>query len=91
MEDLERVQARLSNIESVRPILSALRTVSLGRWQTAQHQQRAARQYRQQLQTILFWLVAELRLSVQSARRQAITRETQALAVGAGLLEHFST
>jgi F0F1-type ATP synthase gamma subunit len=31
-------------------------------------------------------LVAELRLTVQTARRQAITRETQALAVGAGLL-----
>lgn len=59
MEDLERVQARLANIESVRPILSALRTVSLGRWQAAQHQQRATRQYRRQLRTILFWLAAQ--------------------------------
>ena len=35
MADLERIQARLSNIQNVEPILSALRTISLGSWQAA--------------------------------------------------------
>ncbi len=34
-QDIERVQARLSNIHTVEPILVALRTISLGSWQMA--------------------------------------------------------
>jgi ATP synthase F1 gamma subunit len=33
--DIERVQNRLSNVQSVEPLLGALRTISLGAWQIA--------------------------------------------------------
>jgi len=35
VEDVERAQARLDHIRTVEPILSALRTISLGSWKTA--------------------------------------------------------
>ena len=53
MEALDRAQTRLSNIQSVQPILSALRTISLGSWQAAQKQQRVAQLYHSQLQAML--------------------------------------
>jgi F-type H+-transporting ATPase subunit gamma len=53
MEDPERAQTRLSNIQSVQPILGALRTISLGSWQAAQKQQRVARFYQSHLQAML--------------------------------------
>jgi len=36
-------------------------------------------------------LIEEMMMAVQTARRQAITRETQELAVGAGLVGRRST
>ncbi len=53
MEDLERVQTRLENIRTVEPILSALRTISLGSWQAAQKQQTAIQRYTRQLLKVL--------------------------------------
>lgn len=53
MEDLERVQARLENIRTVEPILSALRTISLGSWQAAQKQQASVQRYTQRLLKVL--------------------------------------
>jgi len=53
MEDLERVQARLENIRTVEPILSALRTISLGSWQAAQKQQASVQHYTQRLLKVL--------------------------------------
>jgi F-type H+-transporting ATPase subunit gamma len=53
MQTLAEVQARLNNIQSVKPILSALRTISLGRWQAAKKNYQAAERYQQRLLTLL--------------------------------------
>ncbi len=53
MEAVERVQARLTNIRSVEPILEALRTISIGSWQAALKQQARLREYESHLQAVL--------------------------------------
>lgn len=60
MESTERIQARLNNIQSVQPVLSALRTISLGSWQLARKQHRAARQYQQRLLQLTPWVLPHL-------------------------------
>jgi F-type H+-transporting ATPase subunit gamma len=60
MEDIERVETRLENIRSVEPILGALRTISLGAWQSAQKQQQVVRQYTARLLAVLADLLPHL-------------------------------
>jgi F-type H+-transporting ATPase subunit gamma len=60
MEDLERAQARLDNIRTVEPILSALRTISLGSWQAALKKSTSVRQYGERLTAMLPLLVPHL-------------------------------
>lgn len=60
MEDIERVETRLENISSVEPILGALRTISLGAWQSAQEQRKVVRQYTERLLVVLAHLLPHL-------------------------------
>jgi len=60
MEDLERVQSRLKHIRTVVPILSALRTISLGSWRAALRQSASVRRYGERLTAILPLLVPHL-------------------------------
>jgi F-type H+-transporting ATPase subunit gamma len=60
MEQLERLTGRLDNIEAVEPILSALRTISLGSRLQAMNRQRAVDRYRQQLLPVLGQVVQQL-------------------------------
>jgi F-type H+-transporting ATPase subunit gamma len=60
MEELERAQARLDNIRTVAPILSALRTISLGSWKAALRQSTSVRRYGERLTTMLPALVPHL-------------------------------
>ena len=53
MADLERIQTRLSNIQNVEPILSALRTISLGSWQAALNQRSRVQTFGLQLTQLL--------------------------------------
>lgn len=68
MEELERVQERLGNIRAVEPILSALRTISLGSWRAALRQLGGARRYSERLLSILPLLLPAL--DVPPAPRQ---------------------
>lgn len=52
-QDLERIQSRLDNIRSVGPILSALRTISLGSWQMALNRVRGLEEYSARLLELL--------------------------------------
>jgi F-type H+-transporting ATPase subunit gamma len=52
-ENVERAQTRLSNIRSVQPLLRALRTISLGSWQSALKQQQNMKIYRQKFAVML--------------------------------------
>ncbi len=61
MDSLAEIQSRLTNIRSVLPILSALRTISLGSWQTAQRQRRVQQSYEAGLLAMLAQLWPRLR------------------------------
>lgn len=60
VEELERAQARLDHIRTVEPILSALRTISLGSWKAALKRSTGVRQYGERLTAILSLLVPHL-------------------------------
>lgn len=53
MEDWKRAQTRLDNIRSVQPILSALRTISLGSWRMALRKRDNAQRYVARLESML--------------------------------------
>jgi len=53
MEEIERLRARLDNIQAVEPILSALRTISSGTRMTALKRMESAEQYQQGLAHIV--------------------------------------
>ena len=53
MQDLEQAENRLDNIRIVEPILSALRTISLGSWQAALKRKDGARRYAERLAVTL--------------------------------------
>jgi F-type H+-transporting ATPase subunit gamma len=51
--DTERAESRLRNIRKVKPILAALRTISLGSWQMARNRRSAPQQYADYLAQLL--------------------------------------
>lgn len=53
MDGSERIQARLENVETVRPILSALRMIALGSYQNARRRQRSVAGYVARLGEVL--------------------------------------
>lgn len=59
-EDFERVGQRLNNISTVKPILGAMRTISLGSWQSALKKQESLLAFDQNFQNILTLLVTKL-------------------------------
>lgn len=61
MEDLERTETRLDNIRTVEPILSALRTISLGSWQAALKRKDSVRRYEERLTAMLPALLPHVR------------------------------
>jgi F-type H+-transporting ATPase subunit gamma len=60
MEELERAQTRLDHIRTVVPILSALRTISLGSWQATLKQRTSVQRYGERLTAMLSLLVPHL-------------------------------
>jgi F-type H+-transporting ATPase subunit gamma len=53
MQDLEQAENRLDNVRIVEPILSALRTISLGSWQAALKRKDGAHRYAERLEATL--------------------------------------
>ena len=68
MEDLERIEERLDNIRSVKPILAALRMIALGSWQAALKRQGSVQAYGAQLLDILPTLLPHLRVRTRHPR-----------------------
>lgn len=80
MTDLDNVQARLKNLRTVEPILSALRTISLGSWRTTSRRRTYVRAYAERLTAIIQMLLPVLpgaagRLSQGDQATQASTPE----------------
>jgi F-type H+-transporting ATPase subunit gamma len=100
MEELERAQTRLDHIGTVAPILSAMRTISLGSWKAAIKQSTSVRRYEQQLTAILPALVPHLAASrngwppTRRARQEDVStpRQIAVLVVGSerGLCGRFN-
>lgn len=66
-ENLERAEDRLHNIQTVEPILSALRTISHSSWQSSRWKLRELRQYRQRLLDLIAYILPTIkRLSLNS-------------------------
>jgi F-type H+-transporting ATPase subunit gamma len=97
MEDLERAETRLDNIRTVEPILSALRTVSLGSWQAALKRKDSMRRYEERLAATLPPLLPHLPADRRTARLPLGEKEEEmriaALVVGSerGLCGRFNT
>jgi len=96
MEDLERAENRLDNIRTVEPILSALRTVSLGSWQAALKRKDSMRRYEERLAATLPALLPHLPADRRTARSPLGEKEEEmriaALVVGSerGLCGRFN-
>lgn len=90
-QDLDRAQDRLENIRTVVPLLGALRTISLGSWQTALKQKTSARRYGEQLRAILPLLLPHLPMGGRGQRESSPTRVV-ALVMGSerGLCGRFN-
>lgn len=61
--ELQKITSRLENIRSVKPILAALRTISLGSWQMARSRQRSIQAFSHRLLGLLPVLVSHLKPS----------------------------
>lgn len=92
MESVARVQARLTNIRSVEPILEALRTISIGSWQAALKQQGRLREYEARLQTVLQALLPCLLSHFQSLADLSLGARGVVLVIGSerGLCGRFN-
>ncbi|MGC9349241.1 MAG: F0F1 ATP synthase subunit gamma [Anaerolineae bacterium] len=59
-QDLEKVTSRLENIQKVKPILTALRTISLGSWQMARNRRAGLQRYTHRLLDLLPWILPHI-------------------------------
>lgn len=62
-ETLERAQARLQNITIVKPLLEALKTISLGSWQASQRAVRFSESYRSRILEMLPQAVRSIKVN----------------------------
>jgi len=70
--DVERAESRLRNIENVKPILAALRTISMSSWQMARNRRTSPQRYAQHLAKLLPPVLLRYEADVHSeARRRA--------------------
>lgn len=76
MEDVERASERLENIQSVKPILGGLRTISLGSWQAALKRRSNVRDYAERIRAVLPALLPEL-----ERRETVVTRARRHLSL----------
>lgn len=92
MENLEQAQARLGHIRTVEPIVSALRTISLGSWQETLGQREAIQTYAQRLTNILPLLIPHLPPAPATVEKPARPR-VALLVIGSerGLVGAFNT
>ncbi len=93
MEELERAQARLDHIRTVEPILSALRTISLGSWRATLKQRTSVQRYGERLTAILSLLAPRLPASRRAKGETGPTSDrVVALVVGSerGLCGRFN-
>lgn len=101
MGDAAVIKVRLGNIRTVEPILGALRTISLGGWQSALAQQKTLWKYAARLEEALFLVVPHLGFQQYGPLLKVMARKTQeqpptgrllALAVGSdrGLCGRFN-
>jgi len=76
--ELQKAESRLDNVQKVKPILAALRTISLGSWQMARNRRSGLTAYTDRLLALLPLLVPHL---AKSRRRSRWPRAFRAAAV----------
>jgi len=60
MQNFERAKSRLNNIQAIEPLLSALRTLSMGSWQMALNKISAMKQYEENYRHILVEILPKI-------------------------------
>lgn len=65
MEDIERIKDHLRNVQSVEPIISALRTIAAGTWRQARSRLEATQTYTDDLAAVLSALLPSMMASRQ--------------------------
>lgn len=75
--ELQKATSRLENIRSVKPILAALRTISLGSWQMARNRRRSIQAYSHRLLELLPILVPHLARQRRGVARRPFTAGVQ--------------
>lgn len=78
-EGFEGVKNRVDNISTVKPILEALRTISLGSWQTALKRQRSMQTFSKNYDDILRIIAPKLKAESFTARRKRHVDESAPL------------
>jgi ATP synthase F1 gamma subunit len=91
-ETIERVQARLHNISIVKPLLDALKTISLGSWQTALRFSRTSEEYRTRLEHLMLQVVPHLSTNVTFPKNGSIHPPRILVVIGSerGLCGNFN-
>lgn len=69
--ELKKAESRLENIRKVKPILAALRTISLGSWQMARNRRSGLKAYTDQLLALLPVIVPHIADQREGLRRRA--------------------
>lgn len=97
-ETLERAQSRLHNISTVKPLLEALKTISLGSWQKALSAKRTSDEYRTRLLQLLRQVIPNIHgiktkyAEQQDGEDQPINLPWQLIVIGSerGLCGNFN-
>ncbi|MCD6287134.1 MAG: F0F1 ATP synthase subunit gamma [Anaerolineae bacterium] len=75
--ELKKAERRLTNIQKVKPILAALRTISLGSWQTARNRRSGLGAYTERLLGLLPLLLPHMLGSGSSRRAVRLRRRSK--------------
>ncbi|MGD1992308.1 MAG: F0F1 ATP synthase subunit gamma [Anaerolineae bacterium] len=74
MEEQEQTQARLDHVRTVKPIVEALRTISMGSWRSALDWRRSLGRYEERLSRILVSLVPHLPAPARQRREERVEK-----------------
>ncbi|MDX9864314.1 MAG: F0F1 ATP synthase subunit gamma [Anaerolineaceae bacterium] len=74
--DIERTQARLENAETVEPMLGALRTISLGTWQSAVNRRQGLKTTSREYDAMLASLMPAL-MKIREAKKRPAAQEAR--------------
>ena len=77
----ERAKSRLKNITAIEPLLSALKTISMGNWQVASNKLKQIQEYEQQYNQILYRILPAIEKSHLLKSKPAVSKVSPATTI----------